>query len=108
MAAATIGAIPDTTAPQIIWCEYPKGTVDNLHKHRFRIRWLAQDEHYISRAYFNDVTFRTILDTDPFSIFSGNSYQEFSGLSSGSHTFQVEAKDVAGNTSSRSISFNVQ
>jgi len=77
------GMVADTTPPETTIVSGPSGTVDN------------------GEATFNfssepNSTFECSLDGGGFA--SCTSPKNFTGLTDGSHTFQVKAKDAAGNT----------
>lgn len=89
--------IPDTAPPQIVWCEYPKAIDDSPVS---RIRWLAADQQYTSRKFFNAIQFRLIIDGESGEWTTRTSLEIRKG---GKHTITVDARDVSGNQSSASI-----
>jgi len=104
--------IPDTEPPNIIWCEYPKAGIDP--RPVTRIRWLAEDQHYTSRKFYDDIEYRLTLDGVPAAAggrgSKGNPQPWHTGSfievrSPGQHTLTIEARDPAGNTSTSTIKF---
>jgi hypothetical protein len=98
LGSATV--IPDTEAPVIVWCEYPKAGVDP--RPVTRIRWLASDQYYTSRKFYNDVQFRVTIDGQIGKWQTGTFWEI---RTPGTHTIKVEARDPAGNQSESTIQF---
>jgi hypothetical protein len=107
IAGGTDTTLADTVAPNLVIAEYPKVTTDALRKHRVRIRWLAWDTDYLCNGNIDGNSFRNKLDAAAFSDWTQLSFLELTGLSSGVHSFTVEARDRALNTTSKTITFNV-
>src|SRR4029453_17711462 len=96
-AAAALNAetlIPDTEPPRIVWCEYPRAGVDP--RPVTRVRWLAADQQYTSRKFYDAVQFRVTLD-DKQGKWQTGTFLEI--RSPGLHTVTVEARDISGNQS---------
>jgi len=99
-ALGSAAVVPDTEAPHIVWCEYPRAGIDP--RPVTRIRWLAADQKYTSRKFYNDIQYRLTINGQVGKWQTGT-FLEF--RNPGVHIVKVEARDPAGNQSSSTIQF---
>lgn len=115
--SGTVASREDTTAPNLVIVDAPRGAITTG---AFRARWAAVDDtSYPNLGEINSESHVLNDDPDPnaivyshqlnpvegWSAWTAEVYADYSGLSSGSYTFSVRARDKAGNigTASRTI-----
>lgn len=111
--AGTVAARTDTTAPNVAIVDGPRGPVTD-EQGRFRMRWIAIDDtSYPNLGEINEQTLVLNETPDPrailysyqlspattWSIWDPGIYVDYSGISAGTYTFSVRARDKAGNLS---------
>lgn len=103
--AFTNGAVvarADTAPPNLATYYGPRKVTQAIT----HIRWLAVDDRDVPGVTLADgTTYRYKLNSGSFTDWNGDTWVNYSGLSTNLTTFTVEARDLSGNSSTNSISF---